>query len=103
MEITVRITKEILFKSKNCGVIGMASNCAIALCLKDRYPSVFVSKHEVYPFYTENGYTGSGYSIPLPNEAIEFIKIFDRSTPEQRLELPEFEFTIDDSCLTTNY
>jgi hypothetical protein len=94
--LTVSITKDILVRSYRCGnenetdMIG--NNCAIALALKDRFPNVFVSGTHIHPFGVED----SDFEIPLPVEAVNFIRRFDSlsDTPEERMGLPELEFEI---------
>ncbi len=96
----IKVTKEILERSQECGahndVEKIGNNCAIALALKDLFPDVFVTAHHIYPFgiYENNEY--SGLRIAMPKIALDFIKAFDslRSIHKVRLHLPEFEFEI---------
>ena len=92
---TVSITRDIIVRSYRCGTqneIDMIGNhCAITLALRDRFPDVFVSGTHIHPFGDE-----SDVAIPLPEEAIEFIHRFDAlaDTPEERMGLPEFHFSV---------
>ena len=96
----IKITKEILAGSKECGTHNdlekIGNNCAIALAVKDIFPNVFVTTHHIYPFGIDDD-RYNRLSIPLPGVALNFIKIFDslRSIHNARLCLPEFEFNID--------
>jgi hypothetical protein len=92
---TIRITKKIIDHAKFCGgrekqTIG--ENCAIALAIKDLFPTAFVSTNHIHPF----GFEQAGMSIELPPIARDFIRVFDSlvAMPKVRLILPEFEFLI---------
>ena len=100
VQFKIRITKDILSRSKDCGVNGdinsIGNNCAIAIALMDIFPDVQVKEDHILPFghglKNENN-----LKIPLPLIAQQFIKLFDgfRLTPRLRMMLPEFEFNID--------
>ncbi len=96
----IKITKEILERSKACGtrndIDTIGNNCAIALALKDIFPEVFVTAHHIYPFGIDDNTLCNEIRISLPPIALDFIKVFDclRSIPNVRLYLPEFEFEI---------
>jgi len=93
--LTVCITRDIIARSYRCGTeneIDMIGNhCAIALALKDRFPDVFVSGTHIYLFGDE-----SDEAIPLPEEAVDFIRRFDSlaNTPKERMGLPELAFEV---------
>ena len=92
---TVSITRDIIAHSYRCGseneIDMIGNNCPISLALRDRFPDVFVSGTHIHPFGDE-----SDEAIPLPDEAVDFIHRFDAlaDTPEERMGLPEFEFTV---------
>jgi hypothetical protein len=92
---TVSITRDIIASSYCCGTeneVDMIGNhCAISKALRERFPDVFVSGTYIHPFGDE-----SDVAIPLPDEAIKFIHRFDAlaDTPEERMGLPEFHFTV---------
>ena len=96
----IRITKEILERSKLCGSFNdiekIGNNCAIAVALKDIFPNVFVTPNHIYPFGIIQNEEFSVFRISLPVTAQDFIKVFDglRCIPNARLCLPEFEFEI---------
>ena len=96
----IRITKDIIDKTKNCGAEGdideMERNCAVAFALHDIFPGVRVTNFFIFPFGVDHN-ADTDPKIPLPLIAQQFIKLFDgfRVTPNLRLLLPEFEFTID--------
>jgi len=93
--LTVSITKDIIARSYRCGTeneIDMIGNhCPVAFALIERFPDVFVSGTHIHPFGDE-----SDECIPLPNEAVEFIRRFDSlaETPEERMGLPELTFEV---------
>lgn len=82
-----RLTTEILFQSKNCGRNGIRGNtCAIALCIREVFPDAYVALTKVYP----DGITKpTGYQ--LPQNVIEFIRLFDNTEDISTLPLIEFE------------
>ena len=96
----IRITKDIISKTKNCGTegdtYGMQRNCAIAFALRDIFPGVCVTNFFIFPFGGDDK-AEPDLKIQLPLIAQQFINLFDgfRVTPNLRLLLPEFEFTID--------
>ena len=93
--LTVSITKDIIARSYRCGTeneIEMIGNhCPIAIALIERFPDVFVSGTHIHPYGDESDKT-----IPLPAEAVEFIRLFDSlaDTPEERMGLPELTFEV---------
>ncbi|HSZ86429.1 MAG TPA: hypothetical protein VK787_10380 [Puia sp.] len=95
---TIRITKEILARAKNCGLKQeqfIGDNCAIALALQDIFPDVFVTGDHIHPFGFDQQ-SVSDMKITLPAIARDFIKVFDSlvQIPRVRLRLPEFAFDI---------
>ena len=100
IQLKIRIIKEIINQSKNCGVESdiheTGRNCAIAVALQDIFHEVYVTNYYIFPFGIDNTAT-TDLKITLPVIAQQFIKLFDgfRVTPNLRLLLPEFEFTID--------
>lgn len=71
-----------------------ATNCAIALAVRDIFPEADIGEEMIYPF-------GSGdrsrdtKQIPMPYEAVSFIEKFDVSTPGRRGSMKPFSFKID--------
>jgi hypothetical protein len=95
---TIHVTKEILNRAKSCGQVEpkiMGNNCAIAIALQDLFPDVFVTESHIHPFGLEQE-TITEMTIPLPQIARDFIKVFDSlvAMPRVRLLLPEFDFVI---------
>lgn len=92
-QLKIKVTKEILEKSKYCGSgNGMVStNCAIAKALATIFPDCQVAG----PYVAVHISTYKSVHIPLPFEAEEFINLFDQTLPFDRPSLPELEFTID--------
>jgi len=95
----IKVTKEILALSKDCGqneieIIG--KNCAIALAMKDIFPEVFVSGYYIHPFGSDDEDPMANLEIPLPKIAQDFVRLFDSlsAIPGVRPMLPEFEFEI---------
>ncbi len=100
VQFKMKITKEILELSKDCGadnnIETTGKNCAIAICVKDIFPEVFVTGYSIYPFGTNENYRFNDLKIELPKIAQDFIRVFDSlcAMPRLRLTLPEFEFEI---------
>lgn len=92
-QLKIKVTKEILERSKYCGEYKSAINCAIALSVRTIWPDAHVYLDEMYA--TKDAVGNAMASIALPVEAREFIEKFDRTIPHDRPNLPELEFTID--------
>lgn len=97
-KLTITVTKEILEKSKMCGVkgqIGLVSeNCAIALAIRDIFPNAKISLSSTSLVM---GYFGKNVFgvIDHPNDMTEYIKLFDSTFSFDRPHLPEASFEID--------
>lgn len=110
-KLQIRVTKAILAKSAYCGHVkkgGMymasdddsvcpATNCAIALAIRDILPSAQIGQTAIYPFGVNPHDSSKGpFSvILLPGEATDFIREFDDKLPEERKKMDPFEFSID--------
>lgn len=99
MKIKIHVTKDILERSKMCGVKKNSltvHSCAVAIAVKDIFKSVAVDGITIC-VYHKIGYT----EIDLPEEARIFIRVFDNCKPKDRVLLPEFSFeiTIPDSVI----
>jgi hypothetical protein len=100
VQFKIRITKEILEHCKNCGTENdtqdIGRNCAVAFALQDIFPDVYVTNYYIFPFGI-NHEKGKDIKITIPVIAQQFIKLFDGFylTPNLRLLLPEFGFTIN--------
>lgn len=96
MKLKIKVTKEILEKSKMCGTTtqSTAENCAIALACREVFPNCAVSVNSIY--IDGRDCMGSP-SIDLPKDARLFIMTFDRLKykPQERLLLPELEFEVE--------
>lgn len=90
--LRIKVTKEILEKSSDCKVNKekhlSIHHCAIAVALADIFPTCNISSHFMKPDRSDR------LIINLPPKATEFIYLFDKSTPEERRNLPEIEFEI---------
>lgn len=95
MKIQIKITREVLEKTKmcgiksNCGENSSAYNCAIAYAVREIMPLGFVSETMIYPF--KYGLD----AISLPHSARIFIAFFDRLYPEERVLMPGIAFEIE--------
>lgn len=89
IQIKVKVTKDILRESMMCGTNAKlkTKNCAVALAIKEIFPFASVGVFEYYPVSTKTTYAR--------HDGGTFIKMFDLSTPAERLLLPETEITLD--------
>ena len=96
----IKVTKEILGITKDCGtndeVEMIGDNCPIVEALKDIFPQVHVSGDDIYPNGIDEDNEQSDLTIPMPENAKDFVHAFDSLSefPDQRLQLSEFEFEI---------
>lgn len=94
-KLRITVTKEILEKSKNCRpeFAFAVHNCAIALAVRDIFPTAEVN----YDFIGIEGLE----TIPLPEAAIDFIEKFDdaNSLEREKMDPISFEIEIPDSVI----
>lgn len=94
-KLKIKVTKDVLQKSKYCGILEsgkITENCAIAVAVRGIFPRAHVNHSNiVYSYGTQE--TGPIVS-QLPYKAKEFISVFDKSTPDQRVAMPELEFEV---------
>lgn len=100
--LKIKVTKEILEKSRMCGgddtknKIGM--NCAISLAVRDIFPDVWVGDMDIrFGRWDEDHFDVNDKItyIGLPYRVQMFIKEFDKTSPANRLLMPEIEFEIE--------
>ena len=100
-KLKIRVTKEILDRSKYCG--SSIDNCAIAQAVRLIFPDACVSHQYIFPFSIPcSGTTaeivaklGVENIIKLPEEAYCFICDFDRNSVEDRPRMRELEFEVE--------
>lgn len=106
VKLKIRITKEIIKESVVClGIFpgsGLSTNCAFALAIRDIFPKAVVSSSHIVPFNEPLKFLGDWEAVvagekafPTSYEMYAFIRRFDQSTLEERLDLPEQEFELD--------
>jgi len=103
IKLKVKVTKEILKESMMCGCFSpkVASNCAVALAVREIFPEAKVACNIFYPFRpTKRARTVKDLTtrvITSTHDGEEFIRQFDnlKCAPEKRLELPETVVTLD--------
>lgn len=93
MKLKIKVTKQILEKSKNCGVTELngfrGMSCAVALAVRDIFPEANIGAGEIWPFWPNQKVV-----IILPDNAKSFISRFDRTSPYGRTLINEMEFEI---------
>lgn len=98
-KLKIKVTKEILEKSKHCGTIPgvrVIDNCPVALAVRDIFPKASVIG-TIYPFGFDTKKYERGIkmeTIPLTQEVRWFIVKFDEANPSERISLPELEFEV---------
>ncbi len=110
MKIQINVTKDILERSKMCGLTGTPRNtgfnCAISLAIREIFPDAWVATCKIVPFLFKPLYNIKevmSYEvdsvtediIALPKEASEFINEFDRYGSERRSRMQPISFEID--------
>ena len=92
-KLKIKVTKEILERSKMCGTDdgkSVSQNCAVAHSVRDILPNAAVDGDNIWPNSSLNDEL-----IPLPIEAKIYISKFDYTHPDDRPSLPEIEFEIE--------
>lgn len=99
MKLKIKVTKEILERSKFCGteetiknlIDHIQTNCAVALAVREIFPKCYVKTYTITEHFVKEM---SAWEIPLPEEVSSFIEAFDSLEPEQRVQMTPFEFEI---------
>lgn len=91
MRAKIQITDHIIRRSAYCPKKLIHDGCALKLAVHDLFPTAHVFEGFL-GFTDRNGYE---VTVDLPEEATEFIQIWDNLTPEQRLNLSPTEITLD--------
>lgn len=95
MTILIKITKEVLEKTKFCGTDSapVIENCAIAYAVREIFPNAKVG-WDIVKGIRDYSILVFGEVIPLPPNARNFISVFDSASVQTRVNLPEFSFEI---------
>lgn len=88
MKLKIKVTKEILEESKNSGC--KSRYCAIARAASCLFNWVSVGSSSML---VQNG--DDPVRIDLPLVAVDFIRDFDRGSPDDRCQMAPIEFEID--------
>lgn len=91
--LKIKITKEILEKTKNCKGKDLPDNCAISYAVRDLLPKAQTGITTIFPYGESN--SSEETDIALPWLVTSFISRFDHCKPEDRAILPEMEFQIE--------
>ena len=91
-KLKIKVTKEILERSKYCGGgdLNVSQNCAVALAVRDIFPKAAVDGDYIWP----DADIKEGL-MPLPREVSAYIIEFDNLYPQDRPKLPEIEFEVE--------
>lgn len=102
IKLKIKVTKEILEKTGfcdqgwECG--NISSNCAIAVAVRDIFPTAIVEEKFIVPFFKGEKYSvcePPDDSIFLPTKVSAFIRKFDGAQPHERPLMKELEFEIE--------
>jgi hypothetical protein len=91
-KIRIKITKEILYKSRFCGFLDQKeifTNCAISVAVRDIWPNAQVMMDSIIFDPQINAYA------KLPLETTFYLTMFDCASVFERNNLPEHEFEIE--------
>ena len=91
MELQINITKDTLRQSMNCGHNPVTLSCAIACAVREIWPNAIITSTMIHA----DGDLFSKHNIPLPDSATNFIRKFDRRSPEERAAMRPFSFTVE--------
>lgn len=93
-KLKIKVTKEILKKTKHCTKDYAYANCAIAESVRDLFPMAAVMRDVIYVHVKDVGNLFAPVII-LPPAASDFIECFDLNTPKERLEMEPIEFEVE--------
>lgn len=103
VKLKIKVTREILERTKNCRSNDLVTNCAIAEAARDIFPDASLCDEYIHTiFYNDRRDShASKYSIRLPKKARDFITAFDFSPAEYRATMSpiEFEISIPDAVI----
>src|SRR6478752_4345288 len=95
MKILIKVTKEVLERSKGCKADHTATtNCAIALAVRDLFPTAQVECDSI-ELIADAEYSNADNYCSLPQEAQDFIDQFDEADPFTRENMDPFSFEIE--------
>jgi len=98
MRVKVNVTKDVLERSKMCGIKKKykSDSCAIALAFIDLFETARVGHFETWLItYPEKKEFDSLSKVCLPKSAINFIRKFDMLSPSERVLMTPFSFEIE--------
>lgn len=101
MKVLIKVTKEVLEKSKMCGLergenyLPPPTNCAIAVAVRELFPQSSVGRDAII-IPTKDFLISKSIRILLPSKAQAFIVHFDtRLNPEERVAMSPISFEVD--------
>ncbi len=93
MELEVYITEDVLLKSARCPRDSRATECAIAIAIRDIFPDSIVGTHSI--IFEESDCCKMIATAALPEKAIRFIRDFDAASPVERAQMRPFKFKFE--------
>jgi hypothetical protein len=95
MKILIKVTKEVLERSKFCksGQISTTTNCGIAVAVRDLFPNAEIQVYTANLLGEE--FTSLNDLVGLPSEATHFIHLFDSLDAHSRVQMEPFSFEIE--------
>lgn len=103
-ELRIKVTKDILEKSKYCGSLpaygedAIERNCAVAHAIRDIFPDARVGTQHIFPFGEKKDIElNVKTQINLPHQVRTFIREFDAlgAFPDVRAKMNEIEFVVE--------
>jgi len=102
MRVKVNVTKDVLERSKMCGMSdfhkNIPTNCAVSIAIIDLFPNAWVETRYCYLLgESRSSYNNCGAydAVQLPEFVSRFIEEFDESSQEQRISMSPFSFEIE--------
>ncbi|MDW0189351.1 MAG: hypothetical protein QOA70_06840 [Nitrososphaeraceae archaeon] len=103
MKILVKVTRDVLERSKMCGIdkdewIMIPYNCAVSLAIIELFPSACTETLYCYLLGENDSSTNNENSmdaVVLPSYVSDFIVEFDGLTPDERVLMSPFSFEIE--------
>lgn len=86
IKLKIHVSKEHMEEAKYFNGEDNKKECGIKCAIKNIFPNAKVFAKKIFI---------DGYEIPLPREAKEFIRGWDVSTIQLRLEMDELEFEVE--------
>lgn len=91
--LKIKVTKDIIAQSRFCNWDNAPTSCAVSLAIIDIFPHAWVGQSGLV--FDHQGLTEPyNLEISFPKDVFNWIQVFDKLDPEERLKMQEIEFQI---------